>query len=297
MTETLINNFIIVAKEKSISKAAEVLFISPPAVSKQLSSFEKELGVVCFERTSSGLVLTPGGKLLLEFFEGYFLERKFAVEKAKVANHAGNRVFRVGVREDWNIADVLPEALIDFKKAIPGVEVALNIFRDDELVGGLISKKLDLIIATRNCILRNKKSAYYHIKKISRGALLAADHPLASKGDLNLGDLRDETFFLIHKADEPEGKSGALELLKQECAQYNFEPNVKFLPSLMSVYALVLDRRGVVLVSDWSIQRYNSSYKYIPFNNCDIEIGASWLIDEDESIKRAFYNYLLKTNI
>lgn len=292
MTETLIRNFITVAREKSISKAAAKLFISPPAVSKQLSSFEKELGVVCFRRTQNGLVLTPGGAILLEFYENYYDTRKKAVETARAANNVENLVLRIGVREDWNIADVFPAALAVFKKEIPGINVALNIFRDDALVTGLLSKSLDFVVATKICIDRHKNVPFYPLTSICRGPLLAADHPLAAKSDLTLEDLKNETFFLVSKADEPEGKSSGYDSLKLYCEKYNFIPTVQIVPSVISAYSMVLDKRGTIMVSDWTIQRYSQSYVYVPFEDYKIDIGASWIPGEGDPIKQSLYNCL-----
>ncbi|MBR6236496.1 MAG: LysR family transcriptional regulator [Firmicutes bacterium] len=292
MTKTLVRTFIAVAKYKSISKAAATLYISPPAVSKQLSSFEKETGVVCFKRMPNGMNLTPGGKILLDYYEKSEEEFRAAVDRARAANNLTNSVLRVGVREDWNIADVFPEALADFRKMYPGIDIALNIFRDDALISGLINKSLDFVVATKNCITRNRNVPYYPLTTITRGPLMAADHPLAKKEDLNIGDLKDELFFLVHKADEPEGKSGAHELLKASCEKYGYVPKVQFVPSVISAYSMVLDKRGVIMVSDWTIQRYNPSYKYVPQDECSIEIGASWLPGDLGTVKQSFYSCL-----
>ena len=292
MTKTLVRTFMAVAKYKSISKAATTLYISPPAVSKQLSSFEKETGVVCFKRAPTGMVLTPGGKILLDYYEKSEEEYRVAVDKARAANNLTNSVLRVGVREDWNIADVFPEALADFRKTYPGIDIALNIFRDDALIAGLLNKSLDFVVATKNCINRNRNVPYYPLTVIKRGPLMAADHPLAKKKDLNLGDLKDELFFLVHKADEPEGRSGAYELLKAATEKYDYVPKVQFVPSVISAYSMVLDKRGVIMVSEWTIQRYNPSYLYVPMDECVIEIGASWLPGELGPVKQSFYSCL-----
>ena len=121
---------------------------------------------------------------------------------------------------------------------------------------------------------------------------MAADHPLAKKKDLNLGDLKDELFFLVHKADEPEGRSGAYELLKAATEKYDYVPKVQFVPSVISAYSMVLDKRGVIMVSEWTIQRYNPSYLYVPMDECVIEIGASWLPGELGPVKQSFYSCL-----
>src|SRR5690606_5268382 len=56
-----------VAREGNLTRAAEVLRISQPAVSKQLLALEKSLGTALFHRLSKGVQLTESGQLLLEY--------------------------------------------------------------------------------------------------------------------------------------------------------------------------------------------------------------------------------------
>ncbi|MBQ1331557.1 MAG: LysR family transcriptional regulator, partial [Lachnospiraceae bacterium] len=57
MTLSQIRYFLAVARELNFSRAAEALYVSQPAVSKQVSQLEQELGVKLFDRTNQGLVL------------------------------------------------------------------------------------------------------------------------------------------------------------------------------------------------------------------------------------------------
>ena len=61
-----LDTFIVVADNGSFNKAAEVLFISPPAVIKQINLLESNLGVRLFTRTHRGLQLTKAGQSLYE---------------------------------------------------------------------------------------------------------------------------------------------------------------------------------------------------------------------------------------
>ncbi len=57
-----LETFIVVADLGSFNKAAESLYITPPAVTKQINLLEKDLGLTLFIRTHRGLVLTEAGK-------------------------------------------------------------------------------------------------------------------------------------------------------------------------------------------------------------------------------------------
>lgn len=56
-----------VAECKSISKAAELLYISQPSLSRFISSLEQELGILLFERKSNGISLTEAGEIYVKY--------------------------------------------------------------------------------------------------------------------------------------------------------------------------------------------------------------------------------------
>lgn len=65
MDLTQLKSFVTVAKLGHLTRAAEAVHLSQPAISGQIKGLERELGLVLFDRTPSGMVLTPAGKRLL----------------------------------------------------------------------------------------------------------------------------------------------------------------------------------------------------------------------------------------
>ena len=61
--------FYYVAKNKNLSKAANDLFISQPAVSQALKKLEEELGIKLFYRTKTGMNLTEDGEVLFNYLK------------------------------------------------------------------------------------------------------------------------------------------------------------------------------------------------------------------------------------
>ena len=69
MDLTQLKSFVTVAKLGHLTRAAEAVHLSQPAISGQIKALESEFGLVLFERTPSGMVLTPAGKRLLAYAE------------------------------------------------------------------------------------------------------------------------------------------------------------------------------------------------------------------------------------
>ena len=66
MNFRILNYFLTVAHEKNITKAAEVLHITQPTLSRQLMQLEEDLGTKLFDRSQHEFALTPSGQFLVQ---------------------------------------------------------------------------------------------------------------------------------------------------------------------------------------------------------------------------------------
>lgn len=89
--------FYMVAKYKNISKAADALFISQPAISKSLSRLEENLGCTLFSRTSRGVSLTADGEILYERIREAFVAIEAGEEELRHRTELGIGQLRIGV--------------------------------------------------------------------------------------------------------------------------------------------------------------------------------------------------------
>jgi len=94
-----LETFIVVAEVGSFNKAAEKLFISPPAVIKQINALERDLDVQLFRRTHRGLILTAAGHSMLQDARYVIQYCKDSVTRAKNAMQESEEVIR------WHLAD------------------------------------------------------------------------------------------------------------------------------------------------------------------------------------------------
>lgn len=92
-----INYFLTVAKCLSFTKAANLLYVSQPALSRQIIMMEDELGVKLFNRTGRSLALTPSGQILMDELEVLFIKYQGAVTKARAAATNLTTMLRVGI--------------------------------------------------------------------------------------------------------------------------------------------------------------------------------------------------------
>ena len=96
MNTVQLETFIRVAEAGSFNKAAEQLYITPPAVTKQINLFEGELGIQLFVRTHRGLMLTEAGKSFYRDAQYILQYCSDSIERAKKAMQDNGNVIRIG---------------------------------------------------------------------------------------------------------------------------------------------------------------------------------------------------------
>ena len=125
-----------VAKAGNISKAANQLYISQPAISKSISKLEAELGTALFSRSSKGVTLTEEGQVLYEYVERAFDSLNMGEENLKNYKELGIGHIRIGVstslckhilldylKDFIRVVDTTPADIGDIQQTIEATEV------------------------------------------------------------------------------------------------------------------------------------------------------------------------------
>lgn len=117
--------FLTIVKERSISKAAERLYLSQPYLSQYLAKLEGSLGVVLLDRSHSPLRLTPAGELFHAYLERQgFLDRQLVSDLRDLQNKK-RPVLHIGV-SPWRGSTLVPDILPLFEEQYPDVQVVLH---------------------------------------------------------------------------------------------------------------------------------------------------------------------------
>lgn len=144
-----LNNYVIfhtVAKAGNISKAANQLYISQPAISKAISKLEEELGTALFNRSSRGVTLTEEGQVLYEYVERAFDSLNMGEENLKNYKELGIGHIRIGVSTSL-CKHILLDYLKDFIKENPNIKFSIDchstlntikLLKNDDIDIGLI---------------------------------------------------------------------------------------------------------------------------------------------------------------
>jgi molybdate transport repressor ModE-like protein len=137
-----LKTFVAVAREGSITRAAEHLHLSQPAVSAHIKAIEDTLGLTLFERTPRGMSLTGDGQRLFAKAEQTLTAHRELLEEAtRIKGRLSGRL-RLGTASNSS-TEVLGRLLTVISERYPEVEVALQHGTSLDLLNGLRSGSLD----------------------------------------------------------------------------------------------------------------------------------------------------------
>ncbi len=176
-----------IARLGSVSRAAEALFLSQPAVTLQLQALERELGTALFERIGRRFSLTREGQVLYDIarplVEG--LDGLDAEFRGKIKGlQAGELHVAAG---SSTILYLLPALVQAFRQRHPEVQLVLHNVTGQDGLGLLRSDAVDLAVGSMLDVPTDL--AYAPVYSFDPMLICPPGHPLATKPDLRLEDL------------------------------------------------------------------------------------------------------------
>ncbi len=181
-----------VSRLGSVSRAADELSLTQPAVSIQLKLLEESAGTPLLQREGRGVRLTEAGELLAQY-AGRILDLWREVGD-EMATHRGvfSGTLRVGAVTTAEY--LLPPLLVRFASAYPNVKVKLSVGNRNEIVRMLASHEIDLAIMGRPpSELKTQATAF---AAHPMGFLAAPSHALASVAGLTLQQVAEANLLV-----------------------------------------------------------------------------------------------------
>ena len=190
-----------IARTNNLTKAAEKLFISQPALSQQLINIEKRIGTKLFLRNGKNMILTRVGEKLLDSAHVILDELEKAEREVAQEVNGEKGELKVGVRCIFCFKWV-PSVVKQFRGKYPNVDIIIGHTQQAE--EDLISKTYD--IAITSIPLNNAKVSHAQLFEDEILCVMPADHPLSHRKYLNIEDFEgadyiatDENRSLIFK--------------------------------------------------------------------------------------------------
>lgn len=194
--------FVAVAEELHFTRAAERLFVSQPALSKQVRALERQLGVTLFSRDRQGVSLTTAGAALLPYARrvlGDWDDAWAVVERAKAAQSAA---LVVGMSTSPGRGGLLPAIRSRFTAARPDATLRLRQVSWDDPTAGLADGSSDVAFVWLP-LPDQERYAWTVLAEEPRLVALPGGHQLADRGAVDFADLLDEPFLALPSSAGP----------------------------------------------------------------------------------------------
>ena len=139
-----------VAETQSITKAAHILHLSQPAVTKHIQLLEAALRVPLFIRSASGMILTRAGIIYLQHVQQIAQAHENITQHLQAPSGVLTGRLRLGSNKTL-LAYYLPEILARFKQRYPSVNCEIIDGNTDTIIGALLDQHIDLALIEGPC--------------------------------------------------------------------------------------------------------------------------------------------------
>ncbi len=236
-----LRSFIAAAEDGNISRAAQRLNLTQPALSRQIKGMEDDLDVALLERGAHSFSLTPAGELLLR--EGrLLLERADALEQ-RVRATAKAQTIRVGYSPSLT-AGILSPAIEAFTQVHPKARVELSDMAGNQMIEALQKGTLDVIV-TAPPLKEIPDISWITVQQQAWCVALPRQHALVAKKTLTARDLNDQKLVVYTQRDYPDYWSSITGWFKEQGMNARIASECDGVTSLISAVEAGL---GIALV-------------------------------------------------
>jgi DNA-binding transcriptional LysR family regulator len=244
---TPLHYFLEVARTGSISEASERLHVATSAISRQIAKLEQDVGAPLFERRPRGMVLSEAGEILAAYARRSSLEAEQVLAEVHSVHALTRSTVKIASSEGF-ARELLPEAITTFREKHPGVRFRLNVTGPAAATQQVRDGTVDLAVTYSLAPEKDIKVEYSQQQPIY--VLMADDHPLAKRADVDLAELLEYPLALPNEDTT----------IRQLFDIYVALEGLSFEPAFVSNYSGALQsftrlRGGVTLIGPLTVRR------------------------------------------
>jgi DNA-binding transcriptional LysR family regulator len=240
------------AKEKNLTRAAQILFVSQPAVTMQIKTLEQYLEVALFRKRGKLLELTAEGTVLYGYAEKLFAivdEMEHVVKGLSSLTH-GSLI--IGTTRSF-ARHLMPGLLSRYQEEFPGIKISLEVGSSSEIAEGVAVFKYDLGIIGNLPLPRKLRSIPYKLEEFCM--VVSPDHRLAKRGVVSCREIQNEPVIIR------EPGSGSRHFMLSFLASHGVEPSV------------LVEAGSVEFIKEYVIQGRGISFLYKPEVRLEAKMG------------------------
>ena len=205
-----------VAEQGNFTKAAEMLYMTQPSLSRMMASLEKEWDVALFTRTTRSVRLTPEGQRCLDSVTKILEEYGNLEKKLKNMKHLRSGDLNIGYNSPSEPPVWFETALLKMRDNYPSVALTVRQSNTREAVQAVVSGELDCAMVFEHKGSMPEGLQIVELDKTARYAMLSPTHRLAAKKEIRIADLEGETLVIQGDNEKLTRRDLKAELSRQE---------------------------------------------------------------------------------
>jgi DNA-binding transcriptional LysR family regulator len=284
---SLLRIFQAVAEMRSFTRAAEVVHLTQPGISKHIRQMEEYYGAPLFDRLGKKVAVTQAGEILLEATQEIMASITNAEQKIEEFKglHGGKLVlgasFPIGIY-------FLPAILAAFRKQHPAVDVVLDISLGERIGAKILANKLDLGLVSHE--VHDPRLTCSEFMTDELIAITPSNHRWASKLRIKPQELLEETFIVTARG------AGIRAVVEERLREKGIVlKDVLDFGNLEGVKRAVEVGLGVSIQSQSVVQREISagSLAGIPVAGMDVKLAHFYVRRKDKHLSNATKAFLV----
>ena len=291
-----------VATEKNFTKAAEILYLSQPSLSKQIKKLEKNLDILLLDRENNTLSLTESGKVFLQYSERILALCEESCRALIDLKNGERGQLRVGASQTIGTY-LMPQLLALFAQNYPQIDLKVQVNSTRFIAKNILNREIDIAVVGGEIPIQLKKNLLIEDFVEDEFSLIISKlHPFATKKNITKNDLYNLNFITLNS------NSTIRKFIDNILIQNQIETNklkiIMQLNSIEGIKTAVSLGLGAAFVSSAAIKKEIElqTIEIIKIDNIRITRRLSIISNSDSYKSKAFqffYNELskLKKNI
>jgi DNA-binding transcriptional LysR family regulator len=265
-----LRRFLVLAEELHFRKAAERLFVSQPALSKQIQRLEEKIGGPLFARTRRKVALTEAGRVLIPLAEKLATESRVTFDSARAAVEGRAGTLRIGFGIA-SVSAVLPRTILRFRRDNPLVELQMRDMSTPSQISALLDAKIDIGIVRLPVAHTELDTRPLFCDRL----VAATPRSVSYKSREGLACLRDRPFICLPRSVSETFHDHVLGL----CRRAGFTPRVvQEASELFTILNLIRAGLGVSLVPSSALRMHVPGVRFHALHMPEAQwrIGVAW---------------------
>ena len=214
-----LKSFLAVAETGHVGRAAVMLHMTQPPLTRHIQQLETSLGVKLFNRTPHGMELTDAGILFVEEARNILQLSEQAQERAMLAGRGEVGRIDIGIFGSA-VFNQIPQILQSFRHSVAGVQLALHSMGRAEQIEALRQRRISIGF---NRLLQTEPDLESQLVEQEPLFLAASNRsPLFKRKKIKLADLAGEDFIVYPASPRP----SFIDHFQNLCRQQGFEPRI-----------------------------------------------------------------------